>query len=99
MGYSWRARRTAGLDHRQQQRLRSAIFGGIGIGLIEGGGPGETSQKSGGILARRSHPNPVGRTFRDFATRPASDRRAMAACLSGSRVMTREEAAGSPCRY
>src|SRR5271168_2870723 len=42
MGYSLGARMTALLAQSQPQRLRSAIFGGLGIGLIEGGGPGET---------------------------------------------------------
>ena len=41
MGYSLGSRMTAVLARHQPQRLRSAIFGGIGIGLIEGGGPGE----------------------------------------------------------
>src|ERR1700712_2230001 len=41
MGYSLGSRRTAVLALSQPQRLRSAILGGIGIGLIEGGGPGE----------------------------------------------------------
>src|SRR3979490_3395708 len=41
MGYSLGARMTAWLARYQPQRLRSAILGGIGIGLIEGGGPGE----------------------------------------------------------
>ncbi len=41
MGYSLGSRMTAILARQQPERLRSAIFGGIGIGLIEGGGPGE----------------------------------------------------------
>ena len=39
--------------------------------------------------------DPVGRTFRAFADQTRSDRRALTACLRGSRrLMTREEAAG-----
>src|SRR6202048_429299 len=41
MGYSLGSRMTAWLALSRPQRLRSAILGGIGIGLIEGGGPGE----------------------------------------------------------
>src|SRR5438045_866045 len=41
MGYSLGSRMLAWLAQSQPQRLRSAILGGIGIGLIEGGGPGE----------------------------------------------------------
>ncbi len=54
MGYSLGARMTAWLALRQPQRLRSAIFGGIGMGLIEGGGPGENvADGAGGGFARR----------------------------------------------
>jgi len=53
MGYSLGSRMTAVLARSQPKRLRSAIFGGIGIGLIEGGGPGENvAQALGGGLAR-----------------------------------------------
>ena len=39
--------------------------------------------------------DPVGRTFRAFADQTRSDRRALAACLRGSRrLMTRQEASG-----
>ena len=41
MGYSLGSRMAAVLARSRPERLRSAIFGGIGIGLIEGGGPGE----------------------------------------------------------
>jgi pimeloyl-ACP methyl ester carboxylesterase len=94
MGYSLGARMTAWLAYRQPQRLRSAIFGGIGIGLIEGGGPGENVARAleAGSLADVT--DPVGRTFRAFADQTRSDHRALAACLRGSRrLMTREEAA------
>src|SRR5256885_12487113 len=40
MGYSLGSRMTALLALEQPQRLRSAILGGIGIGVITGGGPG-----------------------------------------------------------
>src|SRR5579872_521560 len=74
MGYSLGSRMTAVLARSEPHRLRSAILGGIGIGLIEGGGPG-------------------GRTFRAFADQTRSDRKALAACLRGSRrLMTRQEA-------
>src|SRR6195256_1274417 len=41
MGYSLGSRMTAVLALSHPQRLRSAILGGIGIGMITGGGPGE----------------------------------------------------------
>ena len=95
MGYSLGARMTAWLAYRQPQRLRSAIFGGIGIGLIEGGGPGENVARALEADSLADVTDPVGRTFRAFADQTRSDHRALAACLRGSRrLMTREEAAG-----
>jgi pimeloyl-ACP methyl ester carboxylesterase len=95
MGYSLGSRMTAELAQRQPQRLRSAIFGGIGIGLIEGGGPGENVAAALEASSLEDVTDPVGRTFRAFADQTRSDRRALAACLRGSRrLMTGEEAAG-----
>ena len=94
MGYSLGARMTAVLALSQPQRLRSAILGGIGIGLIEGGGPGENVAQALEAPSLDDVTDPVGRTFRAFADQTRSDRRALAACLRGSRrLMTREEAA------
>ena len=94
MGYSLGSRMTAVLARDAPHRLRSAIFGGIGIGLIEGGGPGENVVKALEADALDDVTDPVGRTFRAFADQTRSDRRALAACLRGSRrLMTRDEAA------
>jgi pimeloyl-ACP methyl ester carboxylesterase len=95
MGYSLGARITAWLAQSQPQRLRSAIFGGLGMGLIEGGGPGETVAKALEAPSLEDVTDPVGRTFRAFADQTRSDRRALAACLRGSRrTITRDDAAG-----
>jgi pimeloyl-ACP methyl ester carboxylesterase len=94
MGYSLGGRMTAWLARSQPQRLRSAIFGGIGMGLIEGGGPGESVAVALEASSLDEVTDPVGRTFRAFADQTRSDRRALAACLRGSRrLMTRDEAA------
>jgi pimeloyl-ACP methyl ester carboxylesterase len=94
MGYSMGGRTTAYLARYQPARLRSAILGGIGIGLIEGGGPGENVAEALEAPSLDDVTDPVGRTFRAFADQTRSDRRALAACLRGSRrLMTREEAA------
>src|SRR3954465_1136129 len=94
MGYSLGARMTAWLAYSQPERLRSAILGGIGIGLIEGGGPGENVAEGLWAASREEVPHPLARPFRAFADQTRSDRRALAACLRGSRrLMTREEAA------
>jgi pimeloyl-ACP methyl ester carboxylesterase len=94
MGYSLGSRMTAVLALQAPQRLRSAILGGIGIGLIEGGGPGENVAEALEAPSLEDVTDPVGRTFRAFADQTRSDRRALAVCLRGSRrLMTREEAA------
>jgi pimeloyl-ACP methyl ester carboxylesterase len=95
MGYSLGARMTAVIARNQPQRLRSAILGGIGIGMIEGGGPGENVAIALEAPSLEDVTDPVGRTFRAFADQTRSDRRALAACLRGSRrLMTHEDAAG-----
>lgn len=94
MGYSLGSRLTGYLAQSHPQRIRSAIFGGLGVGMIEGGGPGENVAKALEAASLDDVTDPVGRTFRAFADQTRSDRRALAACLRGSRrLATREEAA------
>ncbi len=93
MGYSMGGRITAYLGQRSPERLNKIILGGIGMGLIEGGGPGENVATALEAASLDDVTDPVGRTFRAFADQTRSDRRALAACLRGSRrLMTREEA-------
>lgn len=94
MGYSMGARITAFIAHSHPELLRSAIIGGLGIGLIAGGGPGENVAKALEAPSLADVPDRVGRMFRAFADQTRSDRRALAACLRGSRrLMTREDVA------
>jgi len=95
MGYSLGSRITAVMALQDPARLRSAILGGIGIGgMIVGTGPGEIVAEALEAASLDDVTDPVGRTFRAFAEQTRSDRRALAACLRGSRrLMTREEAA------
>jgi pimeloyl-ACP methyl ester carboxylesterase len=94
MGYSMGARITAYIAYSHPELIRSAIFGGLGIGLIKGGGPGENVALALEADSLDDVTDPVGRTFRAFADQTRSDRRALAACLRGSRrLMTNEEAA------
>ena len=95
MGYSLGSRMTAVLALSHPQRLRSAILGGIGLAMIEGGGPGENVAQALEAPSLEDVSDPVGRTFRAFADQTRSDRLALAACLRGSRgLMSKEEAAG-----
>jgi pimeloyl-ACP methyl ester carboxylesterase len=94
MGYSLGGRMTAWLGLHRPHRLRSAILGGIGIAMIEGGGPGENVARALEAPSLEDVTDPVGRTFRAFADQTRSDRLALAACLRGSRgAMSAEEAA------
>jgi pimeloyl-ACP methyl ester carboxylesterase len=94
MGYSMGARITAFLAHSQPALIRNAILGGIGMGLIGGGGPGENVARALEADSLDDVTDPVGRTFRAFADQTRSDRRALAACLRGSRrLMSRDDAA------
>ena len=99
MGYSLGARMTAWLALSQPQRLRRAVLGGIGMALIEGGGPGENVAAALEAPSLEMVSDPVGRTFRAFADQTRSDRRALACCLRGSRrLMTERRRPGSRCR-
>ena len=94
MGYSMGARITARIALEQPARVRSAIIAGVGIALIEGGGPGENVAAALEAASLDDVTDPVGRTFRAFAEQTRSDRRALAACMRGSRgLMAAEDAA------
>src|SRR5215471_6375477 len=94
MGYSLGSRMTAQLALSAPERLRSAIFGGIGMAMIEGGGPGENVAEALEAPSLDEVADPVGRTFRAFADQTRSDRLALAACMRGSRgLMCRTDAA------
>lgn len=87
MGYSMGARITAYFARSQPARLRSAILGGLGIGLVQGGGPGENVAAALEAPSLADVTDPVARTFRAFADQTRSDRAALAACLRGSRQL------------
>lgn len=94
MGYSMGGRIAAYLAYSSPERVRSAILGGIGMGLIAGGGPSENVAVALEAEDAAAIADPMGKTFRAFADQTRSDRRALAACLRGSRrLMSREEAA------
>ena len=95
MGYSLGARMTAWLGLTKPERLRSAILGGIGMAMVDGGGPGENVAAALEAPSLEEVSDPVARTFRAFADQTRSDRRALAACLRGSRgLMSRDEVTG-----
>lgn len=94
MGYSMGARVSAFIAKREPQMVKSVIFGGLGIGMVEG--VGDWDPIADALLAPSlddvSHER--GRMFRAFADQTKSDRFALAACIRTSRVLvTKEEMA------
>jgi len=90
MGYSMGARITAYLALAHPQRVRSAVLGGLGSHLVgEGGigglGPSETIARGLEAPSLADVTDPTARLFRSFAEQTRSDRRALAACMRGSR--------------
>ena len=93
LGYSMGARICAFLAAHHPGRARSLMLGGLGIHLVEGVGLPESIGVA--LEAPRSEViDPVGRQFRVFAEQTKSDRRALAACIRGSRqILPRADAA------
>jgi pimeloyl-ACP methyl ester carboxylesterase len=98
LGYSMGSRITAFLAQRHPDRVKAAIMGGLGIKLIDGVGLPETIAEALEAPTLEEVTDPQGRMFRAFAMQTKSDRRALAACIRGSRnLMSREEAASIAC--
>src|SRR5258707_14426575 len=88
------ARITAFFALAYPTRLRRAVFGRLGIHLVDGVGLPESIAEALEAPSLADVSDPQGRTFRAFADQTKSDRRALAACIRGSRqVITREQAA------
>jgi pimeloyl-ACP methyl ester carboxylesterase len=85
MGYSMGARITAFLALKHPARVRAAIFGGLGIRLVEGVGLPQSIAEALEAPSLRDVSDPMGQMFRSFAEQTKSDLRALAACIRGSR--------------
>ncbi len=99
MGYSMGARIAAYMALRHSERVRAIILGGLGIHLVDGIGLPESIADALEAPSLADVTDTQGRTFRAFADQTRSDRRALAACIRGSRqTLTAEEAAsiGAP---
>lgn len=85
LGYSMGARIAAFLAMAHPERVRSLIFGGMGVNLIHGvGAPGPIAKALEAESAEEVT-NGAARSFRIFAEETGSDRRALAACIRGAR--------------
>lgn len=94
MGYSMGARIAAFLALQHPQRLRSAVFGGLGIHLIDGIGVPDDVAEALEAPSLAAVSEPAARLFRAFAEQTRSDLRALAACIRGSRqTLTRAQIA------
>lgn len=94
MGYSMGARISAFMALAAPQAVRSLVFGGLGIGMVEGVGGWEGIAE--GLLADSLDlvADQRARAFRMFAEQTGSDRVALAACIRSSRVkLTPDQAA------
>ncbi|MFC7051388.1 alpha/beta fold hydrolase [Hansschlegelia quercus] len=90
MGYSMGARITALLAIRKRERLRSAILGGMGEGMLRGAPSADAIGE--GLLADDPEDisNPMAKMFRRFADATKSDRRALSACMRAQRSLVNE---------
>ena len=91
MGYSMGARICAFLALEHGGRVRSAVFGGLGIHLVRSGGLPENIAEALEAPSLAHVQDPYGRMFRAFADQTHSDLRALAACIRGSRQSLRAE--------
>lgn len=89
-GYSMGARVSAFLALEHSERVRSLVWGGLGIGLVHG--VGEWDPIAEALLAPsvEAVTHPRGLMFRMFADKTGSDRVALAACIASNRVLVTE---------
>jgi pimeloyl-ACP methyl ester carboxylesterase len=91
MGYSMGARICAFLALQHPERVRRAVFGGLGIHLVHSAGLPEKIAEALEAPSLAHVHDPYARMFRAFADQTRSDRRALAACIRGSRQSIRIE--------
>ncbi|PVB60000.1 alpha/beta hydrolase [Labrenzia sp. 011] len=85
MGYSMGARISAFLTLNHPGRVRRAVFGGLGYGMVSGVGDPEPIAAALEAERLQDVSDRSGRAFRAFAEQTGSDRRALAACMRSSR--------------
>lgn len=91
MGYSMGARITAFLALNHPARVRSAVFGGLGINMVRGlagTGPIAHALEADSI---EDVTNATARTFRAFAEATKSDLKALAYCIRSARAVISAE--------
>jgi pimeloyl-ACP methyl ester carboxylesterase len=92
IGYSMGARIAAFLALAHPERVRCAVFSGLGSGMVEGVGPSEPIAAALLATSIEDVEDRRARTFRAFADQTGGDREALAACIMAARqVLSREE--------
>ncbi|RXF69257.1 alpha/beta fold hydrolase [Hansschlegelia zhihuaiae] len=91
MGYSMGARVTVLMAIKRPQRVRSAILGGLGEGLLHGAPNAQAIAE--GLVAPSVDDvvNPMAKMFRRFADATGSDRKALSACMRMQRSLVDEK--------
>lgn len=84
-GYSMGARVSAFLALERPALVATLIFGGLGIGMIDGVGDWDPIAEALMAEDATSVTHPRGKSFRAFADQTKSDRKALAACIAKSR--------------
>ena len=85
MGYSMGARITAFLALAHPQRLKSAILGGLGYGIVTGVGDWRPVVEALEAADPATITYPTGLLFRKFADQSGNDRVALVACMKATR--------------
>jgi len=94
MGYSMGARITAFLAVNHPAYVRSVVFGGLGLRLVEGIGLSKNIAEALEAPSLAAVRDSTGRSFRSFAEQTKSDLKALAACIRGNRqTLSREQVA------
>jgi pimeloyl-ACP methyl ester carboxylesterase len=85
MGYSMGARIAAFLALAHPERVRCAVFSGLGVGMVEGVGDSEPIAAALLAPSLQDVGDERGRMFRAFADQTGGDRAALAACIMAAR--------------
>ena len=89
-GYSMGARIAAFLALAEPQLVASLIFGGLGIGMVDGVGHWDLIAEALVVADPAETTDKRARMFRTFADQTKSDRKALAACIATSRELLSE---------
>jgi pimeloyl-ACP methyl ester carboxylesterase len=93
IGYSMGARISAFLLLGHPDRVRSVVFGGLGINMVRGMlGRGDSVAEALEAPSLEAVTDPGGRVFRAFAEQTKGDLKALAACMRSARVPITQEA-------